>query len=341
MEMHKNGDTLGSKKEPVLIAADDRTQMTLTVAKPGWQLVSLNVLPDDPTVGNVLGGLEGFKGIDPEVERLEIGEAYWLHVTTKGASCVVSGRGDETMEIELDAGWNLVGYTLPRAGRIEDVLRKALVDRLITEVTDDKESYPFGGLTTMHPGEGYYVYAPKSCKISYQKSGMLTATGGEASGYGPFGDGEDIVRSPVLPTRYTQVRILFGSKPAAYGDCVAFFDETGALRAVGRVLDDEGTASFPLYAESGITLTAKVWNSAKGIGETAVFTATANQSLITPVPGSEVKGLVLTVAEAVAGNVMVTFDLGDNGTRIGGGELTQTIPMGGTAVAPEISCAEG
>ena len=341
MEMHKNGDVLGSEKEPVLIAADDRTQMTLKIAKPGWQLVSFNVLPDVPTVEKVLGGLEGFKGIDPQVERLEIGAAYWLHVTEKGASIVVSGRGDETKELELKAGWNLVGYTLPRAGRIEDVLRKAFVAGLITEVTDDKESYPFGSLTTMHPGAGYWVYAPRACKIAFQKSGMLTATGAGTLVYGPFGNGDDIVREPVKPTRFVEVKVKYGAKKASYGDCVALYDDDGALRALGRVEDENGTASFPIFASSGIALTAKVWNSADGSGDSAIRIATANKSLVTPAPGTKVEDVVLTVDVESISQVIVTFDLGEKGYRIGGGELTQKVALGASAIAPQISCESG
>ena len=302
MEMGKNGKTLGSPEDPVLIAADDRTQQTLTVSKPGWHLVSFNVLPEDSTVGNVLGGLEGFKSIDPAVERLEIGAAYWLHATEKGASIVVSGRGDETKELQLSAGWNLVGYTLPRAGRIEDVLRKALVSGLVTEVTDDKESYPDGSLTTMMPGSGYWIYAPKACTIAYQKTGQLASSGAGGS-FGPFGNGDDIVRAPAKPTRYAKVRVLYGTTPAPCGDCVAFYDGEGQIRAVGRVSDEEGTVSFPMYAEAGTALAAKVWSSSEGNVSSAIHVAAANQALVAPAPGTEVEGLVLTVAEEFAPQV--------------------------------------
>ena len=341
MEMGKNDKTIGSSSNPVLIAADDRTQLTMAFASPGWHLVSFNILPDEPTYGNVFGGAEGVVEVRPATDTYKIGEAYWVHVTRGNTSWTLSGRGDERKEIPLVLGWNLVGYTLPRAGRIEDVLRQALVDGRITSVTDDVESYPLGGLTTMHPGKGYWVFATRPCTISYQSSGMLTAGGTGSAAFGPFGDGDDLVRAPVAPTLFTGVSIRYGDKPAAYGDCVALYDGENHLRAVGRVEDETGTASFPAYVEEGVTLTAKIWNSAEGLSSSSVREASANKALSIQSPGGEVDGLVLTVAAQEMGNVTVSFDLGEHGSRIGGGELVQVLPLGSDAVAPEIACDEG
>jgi hypothetical protein len=147
-----------------------------------------------------------------------------------------------------------------------------------------------------------------------------------------------VVCDPVTPTIFSDVKVWYGDAPAAFGDCVALYDPQGNIRAVARVEQDDGTVTFPLYAIEGTPLTAKFWSMAT---DDEVLAAQANLSLVAPTPGSRVEGLILTVAAETLDTVTVTFDLGTQGTRCGGGELIQTFAPGNAAVAPLIEVAEG
>ena len=112
-------------------------------------------------------------------EEVRVGDGYWVETTRDGVEIEVEGSGDEGREILLNEGWNLVGYTLPRPGRVEDVLRSALRDGKVTEIVNGLATYPGGGLVTMQPGEAYWIRATALCRIAFEKNGMLTATASE------------------------------------------------------------------------------------------------------------------------------------------------------------------
>ena len=355
------GEVKGSIFNRFLIEANDATRIVLRFSKGGWHLVSVPVAPDGATVGGVFSGNDGVggvKGADGEElggdAAVNVGDGYWVETTKDDVEVEVEGVGDETREILLNAGWNLVGYTLPRMGRVEDVLRTALTEGKVTEIVNGTSTYPGGGLVTMNSGEAYWMYAPAICRISFEKTGMLTvaATVMGAVGYGPFGDGEDVTREPQLPARYRGALVKIGTAAAAFGDCVAVYDEAGALRAVAKVEDASGRVTFPLYAAAGAKMRAKVWNSASGLEAPAVYAANATFNAASA--GAEVTNLVIEVSLGGSGagsqqpgetvapeSFTVTFDLGAHGTRTGGGELVQQVAFGGAAVAPQVAASEG
>ena len=357
----KPGATKGGILNRFLIEASDGTRITLRFEKGGWHLVSVPITPSGATVNDVfsgndgVGGVRGGDGSDLDgSEEVRVGDGYWVETTRDGVEIEVEGSGDEGREILLNEGWNLVGYTLPRPGRVEDVLRSALRDGKVTEIVNGLATYPGGGLVTMQPGEAYWIRATALCRIAFEKNGMLTATASE-TGFGPFGDGSDVAREPQLPVRYHGVRVTIGSAPAAYGDCVAVFDAGGVLRAVAKVDAEDGTVSFPVYAAAGSRLHAKIWNSASGLESPAVYSVQG--SFDVPAEGTEVTDLSLHVAlddgqgsGAEPGDTSVTnaparftvtFDLGSHGTRTGGGELVQEVEFGGSASAPALTCGSG
>ena len=74
---------------------------------------------------------------------------------------------------------------------------------------------------------------------------------------------------------------------------------------------------------------------AAGLGTTGLYNLSAT--------GEQVLMNVVTQFTQPAGvtTYTVTFDLGERGTRVGGGELTQTVAQGGAAFAPEVEADEG
>ena len=359
------GGTLGTEEEPFPVETGDETRLTVRLPQAGWHLVSFNVLPADAKPGAVFRdfeqgsvtavrfGGETWRPGEPDGGfEVKLGAAYWVEAGEGGAVWTVSGTGNPDVSIPLKAGWNLVGYPLPRAGRVVDVLHTALARQAVTEVAGAVANFPGGSLAMLQPSEGYQVYAPQATLLTFDRTGMLTAGAGSRA-YGPFGDGEDVVRDPQDPVRYVDARVRFGAVPAAFGDCVGVYDAANRLRGVGRVENEAGTASFPVYAAAGTVLHARVWNSAAGEADETTYPAA--QTFTAPAAGARVENLELTVAlksgaesggepgapDAAPATFTVTFDLGAHGTRTGGGELVQQVALGGAAVAPAVACAAG
>ena len=111
------------------IASTD--QITLNV---GWNLISLDVIPDPATPASVFApliannnleivtGFQNQQGVmfDPtglpflnSLQSIVPGEGYWVKVVNAATLNVTGQPISETFSINLKAGWNLVGYWLP------------------------------------------------------------------------------------------------------------------------------------------------------------------------------------------------------------------------------------
>lgn len=161
------GATLGTTDERFRIEAMDQTHLQIVLPSAGWHLVSFNVLPLDPRPSVIFAnpnidmvrfddGTDWRPGNSDDTIRLEIGKGYWVH-TNSSCKWTVTGTANPDLKIQLVEGWNLIGYTLEREGRVEDVLRDALKRGDITEIMSGDASYPTGNLATMQPGQAYWV----------------------------------------------------------------------------------------------------------------------------------------------------------------------------------------
>jgi len=358
------GETKGSSLNRFLIEANDRSRLTLRFEKGGWHLVSINVAPSDPTVQSIFTGTDGVNAVKSEdqemtpEEAVEVGKGYWVETCQDDVEVSIEGSPDEECEIALKAGWNLVGYPLPRQGRVEDVLRTALSAGLITEIISGASSYPRGNLTMLCPGQAYWMNASSVGTLKFDKTGMLSSASVSilhGSDFGPFGNEDDLVRTPVTPIRYQDVRVLIGNVAAAPGDCLAVYDEDNVLRAMASVNSTDGRVAFPVYAPESTRLYAKVWNAVSGLDSPAIYRAEG--TFVLPASGSLVTNMEIRVKLSLPSSdpstgtdhattnapasFKVTFDLGTHGSRSGGGELVQSVPFGSSALAPTIACAAG
>jgi len=252
----KPGATLGSSEERFLIEATDQTRLQIVLPHAGWHLVSFNVLPIDPRPSVIFtnpninivrfeDGRNDWCPGDPDDDiKLEIGKGYWVH-TNNSCKWTVTGTANPGCTIQLVEGWNLIGYTLEREGRVDDVLREALKSGTITEIASGDADYPVGNLATMQPGQAYWVCVSKKGEVTFHRVGMISAAQVTKPNYGPFNAAE-VVRDPVRPVRYQGAIVKIGSALAGYGDCVGIYDANGELRAVARVENNQGRVSFPV-----------------------------------------------------------------------------------------------
>ena len=356
-----SGDVVGTAASPHEIAFSLDVQVPCPVSlRTGWNLVSFSALPESPTPANVFaevsssvqyvcdaqGNLWSPSSSNPGLSTVRLGEGYWVRSASGGVDWNVEGRGNPDTEISLVQGWNLIGYTLPRAGLVANVLRTALASGKVQYITDQSGNvYPGGSLTSIQPGVGYWVRATGAYAMKFESSGMETASASlaimSADGVKGHPFGTPITRVGV-PTIFDGVSVSVFGKPAAYGDYLAVFDRsTDELLAVQQVNTENGSLMFTIMGLGrNDRLYFKVWNFASGLDSPEIFTAAQSNDLTISSPDDPVVGLGVAIT-GTKPSYTVRYDLGGKATRTGGGALTQSVQFGGDAVDPQISVNSG
>lgn len=302
----------------------DDESLTITLADEDWHCISFNVAPDDASPSVVFGDVANkiaavTQGIDfwmpgqpSSLKKIEIGKGYWVKTTAENVSWTVYGKTVPDTEIELEAGWNLVGYAGERSGRIAQVMRAAIADGVVGYITCGIEFYPGGTLATMEPGKAYWVYASEPYTLKYdapralmmakamavENAAALTEGAVPVPTYGPWGE-SDAVKNPdkLASTMLLSMPLTFDDDDAEEGDVVAAYrQDTGALCGLGKVLDDSGTLTMVCYAPKGVMIHFKAWVAASGINEPQIFDCDEDSDLIAPEVGAFVNGHELVVS---------------------------------------------
>ena len=122
--------------------------------KAGWNMVSLPVVPDDPTANGVMPSGLFFQLVtwsgtgyvsSPE---FEIGRGYWLLVL-EDVNVTVSGEPVDRLNLSLSAGWSMVG------GTYDEVLAADVFPGFYQLVTWTGTGYTTA--TLFEPGRGYWA----------------------------------------------------------------------------------------------------------------------------------------------------------------------------------------
>jgi hypothetical protein len=125
-----------------------------------WQLISHSVTAGEPDVSGSLA--YGYNRVYQNASTLNAGKGYWIK-NDNGANLVLAGQGNTGSELELNAGWNLVGGlsgVVPVA-YLEDpsaILSTAPVfgyNGSMYQTTDD-----------LLPGSGYWLHAETAGVVS-------------------------------------------------------------------------------------------------------------------------------------------------------------------------------
>ena len=154
----------------------------------GWNLISLSEQPADTNIASALESISGkyisvwayingsWKVYDPanpgfsDLTTMEAGTGYWLNMS-EPATLTISGS-TPLNSIELNSGWNLVGYNFSTSQTIVDALASiagkyvsvwAYIDG--SWRVCDSNNPGFSDLTTMEPGYGYWIYSSKPAEL--------------------------------------------------------------------------------------------------------------------------------------------------------------------------------
>ena len=176
----------GSECQGVSIVVTDTAvaSQTITIPRAGWNLVSFNVLPDDPSPAVVFADVadkvqsvvSGTRRWTPQnggrLAELKLGVGYWVKTTADNVEWTVRGKSDEGVSIAILAGWNLIGYPLLEAGDPGTVLKSAVDAGFVTSIVSGTRRWTpqnGGRLTEMAPGVGYWLKSERAGTINFDK----------------------------------------------------------------------------------------------------------------------------------------------------------------------------
>ena len=87
--------------------------------------------------------------------------AFWINITEPNVNLTVRGHLSTYTEIQLYAGWNLVGYSTQNTETVGNVLWGTGADRVeVYNATAPYRIKEVGPTYVMKPGEGYWVHVP-------------------------------------------------------------------------------------------------------------------------------------------------------------------------------------
>ena len=153
--------------------------------RTGWNLISLPYQPPQTNIQSVLDPvLDRVKRVwsyengvwymfDPQnpgftdLSSIQSGFGYYVFMDAPGQIC---GYGTETAEVQLDSGWNLVGYSdssemaiIDAIASIADKVEIIWQYRSGTWKMYDPANPGFSDLLTMAPGYGYWIKVKEAC----------------------------------------------------------------------------------------------------------------------------------------------------------------------------------
>jgi len=163
----------------------------------GWNFFSLPIEEDDLEINSVLGNItcctaarilqvSRFNPIEERFEHFvnnsnfnqfntfEYGKGYELYIETPDISTNVyfTGKGVESQEVQLKAGYNLIPCPVNRAAPVEQALEPLKLgidyDKIVGYDKDNEQFvfYPQGSLTILEPGKAYFINCLKDSKLA-------------------------------------------------------------------------------------------------------------------------------------------------------------------------------
>jgi hypothetical protein len=164
--------------------SDETQQFALN---SGWDLISLAVHPDNmtpaslfsPIIDDVLQVKNLTQSYDPNLPeymntltQLNDGYAYWIHLENAANLSVTAPAVDvNSTTIQLQSGWNLVGYPALQSQNVETALTG--IQTYLLQVKSLTQSYNpdlpeyLNTLTNLESGKGYWMEVSEACSFTY------------------------------------------------------------------------------------------------------------------------------------------------------------------------------
>jgi RHS repeat-associated protein len=192
--------------------------------KPGWNLFSLPVIPDNPKISAVLSGLNFATDYDElarfnaetqsfqyyfgdpqfnQFDTLSYGIGYEIYITNANpVTLTVTGNlPPANYKVPLKEGWNLIGSSVLTSTSMQTALNNLSFGADYDNISRyDLATSTFKAAATMEKGSGYFIYCLKDTVWNIEGSTTSTQT---QSQFIYDGDGGRVkVITPVLTTTY-------------------------------------------------------------------------------------------------------------------------------------------
>ncbi|MCF7921040.1 MAG: tandem-95 repeat protein [Candidatus Cloacimonetes bacterium] len=274
------GGVVGYPPNEIMLDFSNDADLIQTInLNGGWNLISLYVLPADPSVevvfAPIMGSLQKVKDIyssyDPNLpsvyntlSELEESSGYYVRVSSVSVLDVTGSPLDPAQTpLSLNSGWNLVAYVNQVSMDVEEAFAELITSENLRKVKDIFSSYDpnlpsvYNTLVNMDPGSGYYVRVFDAVTFYYPlatRSSSLVADRLEESIWEP------IVYTNSMIT-YTRVE-LEGSAGMILG---AFAGEE--CRAIARIRNFENMniSSLVINGENQEEISFRIYDPSTGI----------------------------------------------------------------------------
>jgi hypothetical protein len=264
--------SLGTPTDPVEVVFGLAT-LDIELAA-GWNQVSLNLRPTDPTCDASFAGISSVLqkaiggggnytpgwGALNTLTRFEDGLGYWVKVSAATTWTVEGILLDAaSTPIDLSGGWNHIAFVGPSASTVDGAL--AGISGVLQKVIGDGGNYTPGWgalntLTTMEPGIGYWVKVSSGTTLTY---GFAAPSSRATASMDRAAPGWAAVQPDPPATAHLIVAcVTLDGEPVVAGSKLGVF-VNDQCRAVGDVIDIDGDSFFNLTVLMGTT------------GETAEF----------------------------------------------------------------------
>lgn len=152
----------------------------------GWNLISYNLdyeeLSPTSIFSDIIDNVQEIKNMtqtySPDIpyyfntlDNLLPQEGYWVNVNENSLLELRGNAYDQTSVIELNTGWNLVGY-LPQESTSPEIALSSINDKLLqvkdlTSIYNPAMPDVFNTMELMSPSKGYWLEVAESCSLIY------------------------------------------------------------------------------------------------------------------------------------------------------------------------------
>ncbi|MCF7912336.1 MAG: PKD domain-containing protein [Candidatus Cloacimonetes bacterium] len=293
------GNDIGYPPNLLPIDAISGTGIDLDIdLNTGWNLVSLNVHLENSEIESVFADLmsnglvkvKDTKSVeDPSLSptfntltHLTDGCGYWIKMANS-ANLNIYGSylNPETIGISLKAGWNLIACITQGSMNVEVAFEDLINNGNLIKVKNITTSFDpllgqgFNTLTTVHPGEAYWVRVNNDTEFYYPSP----AGRSNRSVIRETNTRDDEVFEPVI---YTNSTVMYGEvtvngEPAEAGDIVAAFVDGECRGSQEVVLDQElAYVSMLINGDTTETVTFSVYDASSDMIYEAGFTTNSS-----------------------------------------------------------------
>ena len=264
------------------------TAQRIITLKAGWNIISLNVIPNDSSTTSVFSSMKNLvivKNTEGEVYwpsmgsntigSVRLGEGYQVYTTAADTLIVIGTPVDVSAHpIALNTGWCILGYLSDADMPINSALDGISSAIKIVKNNIGEAYWPAFGINdieNMRVGQGYQVYLTSPATLTYPSVVYgLTKTLAVAAGTklpkakhfvyagGSTGNNATLMLKTVVEN----------NKPIADSSEIAVYSSSGSLVGSGVVIN--GKTAFPIWGDNPMTkdkdglsaseaLTFKVW----------------------------------------------------------------------------------